>query len=326
MDTRIIIVAGWMLCSVVGLAHAADCDLTNCAPASPVACDDLSCFDTGQDGCGLLTDLLSGQSLIKQSDHCFDDFISPMTNPLFFEDPRTLTEARFIFVNHNVPDAVFGGDVQYYALQIRAALTDNLSFIANKDGFIVSDNVLIDDGWADVALGLKYNLFKDTQTQSIISVGTTVDLPFGSTRSLQGNGDGEFHIFASAGTQLGEQFHYVTGSGFRLPVDTQAESQVWYWSNHLDYQFADSGLYLFGEANWYHWLQSGNAFGVPVEGIDLFNLGSAGVAGNDIVTGAIGVKYSPSPATEIGIAWELPLTDREDIMKDRFTFDWIIRY
>ena len=45
-----------------------------------------------------------------------------MTNPVFFEDPRTLTEARMIFFQHKVPAAAGGGDVQLYAVQLRAAL------------------------------------------------------------------------------------------------------------------------------------------------------------------------------------------------------------
>ncbi|MCA9112433.1 MAG: hypothetical protein KDA52_20930, partial [Planctomycetaceae bacterium] len=99
-----------------------------------------------------------------------------------------------------------------------------------------------------------------------------------------------------------------------------------YWSNHVDHKFGNTGFYLFGETNWYHWLQSGSAFPAPVEGLDLFNLGSVGVAGNDIVTGALGVKYKPTDNMEIGFAWEIPLTDRKDILQDRLTVDWIIRY
>ena len=67
--------------------------------------------------------------------------------------------------------------------------------------------------------------------------------------------------------------------------------------------------------------------GIPgVEGGDLFNFGSTGVAGNDIVTGAIGAKAKPRPWTEVGIAWEFPLTDRRDVLDNRLTADWIIRY
>ena len=45
-------------------------------------------------------------NLLHPSDHCFDDFISPMSNFIFFEDPRTLTEARTIFFHHQLPDRV----------------------------------------------------------------------------------------------------------------------------------------------------------------------------------------------------------------------------
>ena len=37
------------------------------------------------------------------SDHCFDDFISPISNPFFFEDPRSLTEFRGIFLDNSLP-------------------------------------------------------------------------------------------------------------------------------------------------------------------------------------------------------------------------------
>ena len=63
-----------------------------------------------------------------------------------------------------------------------------------------------------------------------------------------------------------------------------------------------------------------------MEGLDLFNLGSRGVDNNDIVTGALGIKYKPSSNVELGFAWEVPLTDRRDILDDRFTMDVIFRY
>lgn len=272
----------------------------------------------GDGGCGIT-------SLLKKSDHCFDEFISPMTNPVFFEDPRTLTEARFIYLNHSVPAALGGNNVQLFALQLRAAITDELSIIATKDGYAVSDNPLVADGWADVAAGLKLNVYKDVASQTIASVGTTYEMPVGSPQTLQGNGDGEFHLFATGGTEFLEDTHWISGTGLRLPVDQGAESTVFYWSNHLDRRIGDTGFYLLGETNWYHWVDDGNT-PIGVEGLDLFNLGSNAVDNNDIVTGALGVKYKPSANTELGFAWEVPLTDRRDILDDRFTMDWIFRY
>jgi len=113
------------------------CDSVACS--DPCLCSDPcggSCGD--RIGCGdaCRGGLLGG--LIKPSDHCFDDFISPMTNPVFFEDPRTLTEARGIFLQHKIPAAALGEDAQLYAVQLRAALSERLSLIATKDGYIVS--------------------------------------------------------------------------------------------------------------------------------------------------------------------------------------------
>lgn len=267
---------------------------------------------------------------IVPSDQCFAWYISPMTNPVFFEDPRTLTEVRFIFLNHVIPNRapLVGGDVQVLAAQIRAALTDRLSIIATKDGFIFtgSDPVIMDDGWADVNVGLKYNLWSDPDSQQLLSAGVTYELPIGSTKALQGNGDGLFHLFLTGGAMFGEYGHWISGLGYWLPADSNAESQAIYWSNHWDWQINGSSWYVLSELNWYHWTRSGAGGVAGIEGGDLINLGSTGVAGNDIVTGAVGAKYKPSVYQEIGVAWEVPLTDRRDVLDNRLTIDWIIRY
>lgn len=290
-----------------------------CCECGDGCCD--ACCDCGSACCNKR---LLG--LIAPSDHCFDDFISPMTNPVFFEDPRTLTEARAIFLRHEVPTAALGGTVHLFAVQLRAALTDRLSIIATKDGFVTSTSPLIDDGWSDVAAGLKYNLFADPQSQRLLSTGFTYEMPVGTPRTLQGNGDGEFHLFLSGGMQLLENAHWISGTGFRIPSDPAAESRMWYWSNHLDYQMSDR-WYVLTELNWYTWIGSGLNTTLPgVEGGDLFNLGSVGVSGNDIVTNAVGLKYKRSRHSEIGVAYEYPLTDRRDVLQNRLTVDWIFRY
>ena len=265
-------------------------------------------------------------NLIAPSDHCFDCFISPMTNPVYFEDPRTLSEARFIYARHKVPITAGGGEINVFALQLRAAINDRLSIIATKDGFLTSSNPLINDGWADVNVGLKYNLFKDPASQRILSTGVTYELPVGSTRALQGNGDGVFHLFMTGGTQIGNNGHWISAGGWVLPTDPGDESQWMYWSNHLDRRLGNSNFYGFYEANWYHWLDSG-AGGIPgIEGGDFFNFGSTNVTGNDIITNALGVKYKPSANTEVGVAWEVPVTKRRDVLDNRLTFDFILRY
>jgi hypothetical protein len=264
-------------------------------------------------------------SLIQPSDHCYDDFISPITNPVFFEDPRNLTEARLIFVNHKVPLNAGGGDIQVYALQLRAALTDRLSLIATKDGYIVSDNPVVGDGWADISAGLKYLVYSDPVNQRLMSAGVVYELPVGTADAQQDNGDGTFDLFLTGGSEICRDGHWIGAGGFVLPTDDEANSTWCYISNHFDYEFVPA-WYSLVEVNWFHWLESG-AGGIPgIEGGDFFNFGSTGVAGNDIVTGAFGVKYKPSASTEIGVAWELPLTERRDVLENRLAFDLILRY
>ena len=277
-------------------------------------------------GCG--SDRLFG--IIAPTDHAFDDFISPITNPAFFEDPRTLTEWRFMFLNQVIPESqpLFqGGDFQLWAMQFRIALTKRLSIIAAKDGYI---NLHTDatgdfDGWGDVAAGLKYNLIRDPAAQTVVSGGFTWEIDLGDHQVFQGRGDGEVHLFLTGGTEIAPYVHWLSGTGFRIPTDHTARSQMWYWSNHWDAEFLD-GIYGLIELNWYHWMRSGQAVAANFEGGDLINLGSNNVAGNDIVTFAFGGKWKPCDSMELGAAWEFPLTDRRDLLHDRATVDMILRY
>lgn len=290
---------------------------------APLEGDGHGLWDSRCDACDPVDPRLLG--MFVRSDTRFSKFISPMTNPVYFEDPRTLTEARLIYLRHKVPLAAGAGNLNVVALQVRAALTERLSIIATKDGFVTSTNALIDDGWADVNVGLKYNLFANAQTQTLLSGGVTFELPVGSTRTLQGTGDGLFHLYLTGGQEIAGG-HWLSASGFLLPTNVTEESQIWYWSNHFDHELGSTGIYGLVEVNWYHWMRSGKG-GIPgVEGGDLFNFGSTGVAGNDIVTGAFGIKFKPGERSEIGIAWELPLTAREDVLDNRLTVDWILRY
>ncbi|MDA1052336.1 MAG: hypothetical protein O3C40_17905 [Planctomycetota bacterium] len=275
--------------------------------------------------CGGGSVLAGLTGVLAHSEPDFHNFISPMTNPVFFEDPRTLTEARAIFFHHTVPLPAGGGSLQLYAVQLRAALNERLSIIATKAWFITSSHPLIDDGWADIMAGLKYNLYSDVCNQRLLSGGLAYELPVGSHRTLQGQGDGEFHLFLTGAARMSDHVQWISGSGFRLPVDGSAGSQMWYWSNHFDYQLPRR-VYVFTEFNWFHWMRSGKG-GIPgLEGGDVFNFGSTGVAGQDIVTSAIGLKLKPTDLVEAGVAFEFPISGRRGVMDNRLTADLILRY
>ncbi|MGI9473803.1 MAG: hypothetical protein ACR2NZ_19835, partial [Rubripirellula sp.] len=233
------------------------CDAAPCCDDEAVpCCDDDAC--DGCIGCGkpsISCDCLGRMKLLgclKPSDHCFDDFISPMINFVHFEDPRTLTEVRPIYLYHNLPNRVGslglpGGSVQLFALQIRLALTERLSLIAVKDGYII-DGVkdgtlddLLDDGWAAVTAGLKYNVLRDTRRGRLASVGFTYEMPVGSRRTLQDVGDGEFHIFGSGGLRMCDgDAHWMTAFGARIPVDNDIQTTSIHWSSHFDVRMTRS--------------------------------------------------------------------------------------
>ncbi len=294
----------------------------------PVAANSATAVGSLAESCGCSTSACDYSSTIvipRPSESCFDSFISPITNPVFFEDPRNLTEARFIFLNHKVPLAAGSGDVQLYALQLRVSLSENVSLIATKDGYVTSSNPLVGDGWADLAAGLKFNLLRDQHSQSLLSAGFTFEMPTGEASALQGNGDGELNLFLTGGKKIGCSSHWISASGMRVPMNGTDESSVFYWSNHFDKQVTNR-MYLLTEFNWYHWMGAGLDGLAGVEGLDLFNLGSTGVAGNDIVTQAVGVKFKPHGLSEIGVAWEFPLTERRDIIDNRINVNWIWRY
>lgn len=311
-----------------------------CSSNSCDGCDAIDdCCADSCDGCsiGCGGDLLGG--LIKPSDACFNDFISPMINFVHFEDPRTLTEIRPIFVNHWVPDNIgnnvsAGGEIQLFALQFRAALTENLSLIAVKDGFIVDNtdgtlDALLGDGWADVTAGLKYNFLRDECTGTLASAGFTYELPIGSDRALQDVGDGQFHLFASAGQRLLDgDAHLLTTFGWRIPVDGDVQNEAVHWSSHIDFRLTEKA-YVFTEFAWWHFVNDPNTpliAGAGVAGQDLFDLPFSGVEGKNLVTQAVGVKVKPTDKTEVGVAYEFPISDFRDVIDSRLMLDLIIRY
>lgn len=291
----------------------------------------------GRNRCGDLVCKRRLLGLIAPSDPCFNNFVSPISNTLFFEDPRTLTEIKPIFIEHHFPrnlPVLNGGDAQVYAVQMRAALTRRLSFIATKDGWIDLRAPGLgghQDGFADLSAGLKYNLIRNPEFPFLVSAGFTYEVPIGQREVLQNLGDGETHMFLSSALQLGQELYWMSGTGFRVPINHTDSSTMWYWSNSLAYRFGpgltpSTGWYAMWETNWFTWTRSGQSLPLNFEGTDLINLGSTDVAGNDIVTMLWGLKYKPTALQEIGTGIEIPVTERSDLYGHRVYLHWIIRH
>jgi hypothetical protein len=264
---------------------------------------------------------------ILPSDHCFDRFISPLSNPFFFEDPRSLTEARGIFLDNSLPSSIGNGDAQVWAAQFRGRLTDRVSIIAPRLGYVQFNQVAAGapTGFLSAPVGLKYNFIRDIDRQLLVSGGVTYFIP-GSAHAFANFGGGDFHFFLTAGKEIFDWGHWLSATGFRIPTDSNFGTQLWYWSNQWDYELPGHIYPLVG-VNWFHWMQSAGAgVPIPITAIDLINLPVTGVAGANVVSSVVGAKWKPSGNIEVGSGFEFPLTSRTDILHNRAYADVIFRY
>jgi len=285
----------------------------------------------------------------------FDGFMSPVTNPVNFEDPRATTEVRPLYVYHKLSNdfakvvGADGGDAHVAAVQARLALTDRLAFIATKDGYVwlrpaekipgVLEN---ENGFANVALGAKYALYRDPERRAIATLGLRYEIPMGNRDVFQGHGDGVFNPFLSAGwgvenlAGIGD-LHLLGYTAVRVPVSGD-DSTFFDLSLHADYgiHIGPEGwgpIYPLVELNWIHVLADGDRLPLDQEGFDFFNFGTSKSAGKGVVTMAVGMRYRIADnlaeifgrklGIDIGAAWEAPVTDREDIFGWRVTTDLI---
>ena len=157
--------------------------------------------------------------------------------------------------------------------------------------------------------------YRDVENQFLVSAGITYFIP-GSPGALSNFDNGDFHLFLTGGKQIFGRGHWLSSTGFRLPEDRNWGTQLWYWSNQWDYELPGHIYPLIG-LNWFHWMDgAGINSGIPITGLDLINLPTNGVAGNNVVTNVIGAKWKPSGNMELGFGWEYPLTQNGDIYEE----------
>lgn len=263
------------------------------------------------------------------SDRCFDDFVMPVSNPVWSIDPRSLTYVRGIFINQMI-DAqtpVLGaGDLQVYALQLGIALNERLSVIAVKDGYntLQTRGVGNSTGWSDIGLGLKYVLIRDVENQFLLSGGLIYEATNGSSRVFQGNGDSVWTPYLSLGKKIGCG-HLIASTGYHIPGDTAEESQSIYYSVHYDHPITNK-LSAIAELNGIVYTKSGQALPLNIEGGDWINLGSTNVAGNNFISTAFGANYRLNSCLSVAGVWEFPITGRKDLMDSRTTVTLTLQF
>ncbi|HVY68329.1 MAG TPA: hypothetical protein VHH73_00270 [Verrucomicrobiae bacterium] len=265
----------------------------------------------------------------SHADDWKDKAISPVTNPLFFEDPRIDTEIRPIFMWHNIDKSFLtaGGNVRVYAAQLRYAVNDRLAIIATKDGFIEfnpKSGLAHKDGWGDLGAGLKYAVIDDPAHQFILTPGLKFEAPTGNKRVFQGNGKGEWDVFVSS-TKGWDNFHITGSIGTRVPNDMDAETAQMHYSLQLDY-FICRWFIPFVSANGFTMLTDGKALPLTTEGYDLINFGSSNVSGRTQVVIGGGFRSRVAEHLYLGFAYERGVTSPHGLFDDRYTVDVIYRF
>jgi hypothetical protein len=272
-----------------------------------------------------------------------ENTISPVANPIYFEDPRVTTEVRPIYMYHWLPNTFdfkggsvpLGGQVQVMAVQARYALTDRLGLIATKDGYIEfqPDHTLGHGyGWGDLAAGLKYVVYDDQEQQAIVTPGLTITLPTGSTEVYQGHGSGDWNIFVSAEKGF-DQFHATANTGFIIPNNFDEQTAQVHYSLQLDYYVCQYFI-PFGVMNGYTILSNGNgqnsqslnAVPLNTEGYDLINFGSADASGTTQLTAGGGARSRLTKNVDVGVAYEAGVVHPVGIFESRLTVDLIWRF
>ena len=272
-----------------------------------------------------------------------DNTISPVANPIYFEDPRVTSEVRPVYMYHWLPDTFhfsggsvpLGGQVQVTAVQLRYALTDKLGLIATKDGYIeFQPNHTLGHGygWSDLAAGLKYVLVDDQDNQAILTPGFTLTVPTGSTEVFQGHGSGEWNVFVSAEKGF-DLLHFTGNAGFVIPNNFAQSTSQLHYSLQADYYLCQYFI-PFAVADGYTILSNGNgqsdqslkAVPLNTEGYDLINFGSADAAGTTQFTVGGGARSRILKNLDVGIAYEVGVVHPVGIFESRLTADVIWRF
>lgn len=278
-----------------------------------------------------------------QSDHGFDDvgLTSPVSNPFLFEDPRSLTELRPIFMWQQTPSntANFrGGDIEYAGVQARLAVTERLSVVMSKLGFVwvethnpaEAPNLQNSSGFAELWAGPKYTFYRCEQTGTVAAGGLNFQIPIGSRRVAQDTGDLTLEPYVSFGQNFGRSqfgsFNFLNTTGYAVDVGDR-RSDYLFSSFHLDYDVARlHKIYPLVEFNYFFYTDSGDRQPLNFEGRDLLNLGSSAVQGHSDLTMAAGLRYKFCEAIQAGLVGEFPLLGQHDLQDFRLTADMIFRY
>lgn len=275
-----------------------------------------------------------------QSDHEFDNFVSPMTAPFIFEDPRALTEFRPVFLWQHTRDSnpLFrGGDNFFLAFQGRVAFTNWFSITMPRLGFTWTEpegggaGIRPAFSFSEFWIGPKFTLLRNADTGTLGALGLTFQVPTGPSRTFQDTGSLSLDPYFSVAQNFWKtsygSINVMNTTGWALSTDRKRTNWI-HTSFHADYDIGNlHRFYPLVELHYMHYTRNGNSRTLSFEGADLFNFGANGVGGRDELRVASGFRYQHNPNLGFGIAAEIGLLGGGNHLDGfRLTTDMILRY
>ncbi|MCS6849820.1 MAG: hypothetical protein NZ700_01465 [Gemmataceae bacterium] len=274
-----------------------------------------------------------------KSDHCFDHMTSPLSNPFLFEDPRSLTELRPMFLFQGAPGSNLvyrGGQLMFLGTQARVAVTDRLSLVFHKLGWIWNTpnggipGYEAHVGFSEFFFGPKYTWLRNEDTKTISALGLQFQFPTGPAKVFQDTGNLSLVPYVTFGQNFLRSsygsFNFMSTIGYAASVNNR-RSDYLYGSLHLDFDVLNMNKFFpVLELNNFYWTKNGTSNWQNFEGRDLINFGATDVRGNYNLTMAAGLRYKFTEAAQAGFAVEFPLTGRRDLLDYRLMVDVILRY
>ena len=245
--------------------------------------------------------------------------VHPVTSPYYHEDALITSDVRVWYVQHHFPNnsPIGGGEATVFAVQVRAALTESIQFVAYKDGYIDIDSGAVNDsGVNDLAAGIKWAFLQDWESDTHAAVGIGYEVGLGGDKVLQD--DDEVRIWGSFNKSF-DRLHVGVNVNAMFPVgseDALGDSDRLSWHLHADY-YASEQLSPVIEINGYTTLDNGANTPLPFSGVDVANLGAGD--GEDVITAGYGFEARPAEDLAVRVAHESPLTDNEDLFGHRWT-------
>ncbi|MEY4615001.1 MAG: hypothetical protein RL179_2974 [Planctomycetota bacterium] len=273
-----------------------------------------------------------------ESDHAFDNFASPTTNLFLFEDPRALTEIRPLYMFQTIPGSnatLQGGTVNYLGAQARVAITERISFVINKFGWISLNPTDQQDGFngdlsfSELWLGPKWTFWRDEKNNLVAATGLTFEIPSGPQRAFQNTGNLSLTPYISAAHSFGRSsygsFDVLSVLNWNIST-TNARSNYLNLSAQLDYDVLNwHRFYPMVNFNWFIYTKGGQSQ-FNFDGVDLVNFGGQSIGGKSVVTLGPGLRYKWTEKVQSGIGLDWAVVGNQFLQDFRMSIDTIIRY